>query len=114
MSREPDTGVQREPRTEVQAPHAQDSEGAVTGTGLPGGGDECSSAGSASEPFTSVLALPPRPGTRARVLVTACAEGRGGAFEGGCCRRGSRLGPGQRGRRAGYRLARRPGLLPGY
>ena len=86
MSCEPDTGMRPEPGTAVPAPGAQATQDAVNGTGtrLPGGGSRCDSADLASEPFTSVLALPSRPGAQARMLVTACADGYDEVFEGVC------------------------------
>jgi hypothetical protein len=79
MSREPDAGMQPGPGPDVQAPHARDAEDAVNGIGtrLPDGSSRCYGSGPASEPFTSVLALPSRPGTRATMVVTACADGHG-------------------------------------
>lgn len=86
MSCEPDAGMPREPGTAVPAPGAQATQDAVNGTGsrLPDGGSGCGSADPASEPFTSMLALPPRPGAQPRMLVTACADGHGEVFEGVC------------------------------
>jgi hypothetical protein len=78
--------MQRQPGQQPPAPGPQDTEDAAhgTGTNLPGAGDALSAGrgGPASEPFTDVLALPSQPGTRARLLVTACDDGHGSAFEG--------------------------------
>lgn len=79
MSREPDAGLQPEPGTD-----AQDTEDAVTGTGTrpPDGDSGCDRAGPDCEPSVNMLALPSRPGTRARMLVTACADEHGEVLEG--------------------------------
>jgi hypothetical protein len=86
MSRTTDERMQRQPGQQAPAPGPQDTEDAAhrAGTKLPGAGDALSAGrgGPASEPFTDVLALPSRPGTRARLLVTACDDGQGSAFEG--------------------------------
>lgn len=86
MSRTSDERVQRQPGQQAPAPGPQDTEDAAHGTDtkLPGAGDALSAGrgGPASEPFTDVLALQSRPGTRARLLVTVCGDGHGSAFEG--------------------------------
>jgi hypothetical protein len=73
-----DEGVQRQPGHRAPATGAQGTEDAAhdTGTRLPGPGDALGPGrgGPASEPFTDVLALRSGPGTRARLLVTACGD----------------------------------------